>query len=172
MCREFLCLSKVLPCPGTILDHSPLALPSVHHYYELMRQTYYLCSPQLCRSCALSLCRLLQAPADIRLFPALSLSIFQWMSDPIPRCSLKCDFSFLPSKHRPSPAEEWVGKLQYSVQQLQYGGSFRGCRYSLLFRPPLLLPPWLLALYVLHKRPVTFTSEQNTDRYLTVHRIC
>jgi hypothetical protein len=47
MCREFLCLSKALPCPGTILDHSPLALPSVHRSYELMRQTYYFCSPRL-----------------------------------------------------------------------------------------------------------------------------
>jgi hypothetical protein len=124
---------------GMILDHFPLALPSVHRYYELMRQTSCLCSPQLYPSCAFSLCRLLQAPAGRRFFPALSLSIFQWMSDPIPRCSLKCVFSFLPPKRRPSPAKEWVGKLQYSVQQLQYGGPFRGCRYLLLFRPPPLL---------------------------------
>lgn len=90
-------------------------------------------------SCTFSLCRLPQAPADNRTFPALSLSIFLWMLDPILRCFLKCSFSFLPPEHRPSPRSQRIGRQQNTTQQLQCGKDFRSCRYSLLFRPPHLL---------------------------------
>jgi len=150
MRRESLCLSKVLPYLGMVQDHSPLTLLSVHCYYELMRQTYYLYSPPLYRFCARSLCRLLQAPANNRLFPALSPTIFPKMSDPIPRCSLRCTFSFLPSERRPSPGKKGIGKSQCSIQQLQYGAGLRGCRYSLLFRPLCLLATLVARTLCIH----------------------
>jgi hypothetical protein len=42
-------------------------------------------------------------------FPTLSLRIFPWMLDPLPRRYTVCSHLFLPRCHRPSPSEEWVG---------------------------------------------------------------
>jgi hypothetical protein len=42
-------------------------------------------------------------------FPTLSLRIFPWMLDPVPRRYTVCSHLFLPRCHRPSPREEWVG---------------------------------------------------------------
>jgi hypothetical protein len=139
MCRESLCLSKVLPFPGMILDHSPLALPSVHRYYELMRQTSCLCSPQLfrlVRSVFAGCCKPLLTIGPSQRY--LCKSFFGCLT-PYPGVFLKCIFSFLPSKLRPSSSVDGVGFPQYPVQQLQYGKPFRDCRYSLLFKPPNLL---------------------------------
>lgn len=113
---EYLCCSSYIfrympraPLPiiryclnlGMIYHHSPLALPSV-----LLLRTHAPNLPPLSASafmlCANSLCRLLQASADNRLFPVLSLLIFIKMSDPLSRCFLRCTFSFLPLEHRPS----------------------------------------------------------------------
>jgi hypothetical protein len=58
-----------------------------------------------------SLCRLLQASADHESFPALSLSIFLWMSNPIPRLSLRCTLSLPPLKLRPSSRIHRVGSF-------------------------------------------------------------
>ncbi len=102
------------------------------------------------RPCTFSLCRLPQTPADTRFFPALSQLIFPMMSDSIPRRSLECIFSFLPLKHRPSPREKGIGMPQYSVQQLQYGRPFRGCKYLLLFRPHRLLAILVARTLCLH----------------------
>jgi hypothetical protein len=122
--------------------------------------------------CSFSLCRLLQAPANNRLFPALSLSIFSKMSDPLSRCSLRCAFSFLPPEHRPSPHGEGSVNNNVPYSNFSMGNDFETAGILLYSNLFVCSPPWLLALYVLHKRPVTFTSEQYAVRYLAALRIC
>jgi hypothetical protein len=48
-------------------------------------------------------------PAAPGSFPTLSLRIFPWMLDPVPRRYTVCSHLFLPRCHRPSPRKEWVG---------------------------------------------------------------
>ena len=48
-------------------------------------------------------------PAAHGSFPTLSLRIFPWMLDPVPRRYTVCSHLFLPRCHRPSPRKEWVG---------------------------------------------------------------
>ena len=48
-------------------------------------------------------------PAAHGSFPTLSLKVFPWMLDPVPRRYTVCSHLFLPRCHRPSPREEWVG---------------------------------------------------------------
>src|SRR6516165_4581732 len=48
-------------------------------------------------------------PAAHRSFPTLSLKVFPWMLDPLPRRYTVCSHLFLPQCHRPSPSKEWVG---------------------------------------------------------------
>ena len=85
------------------------------------------------------LCRLLSAPAGCSTFPALPPRILPQMPGPLPRRSLWCAYSFLPTGRRPSPIPNWVGTPQCPVQRRQYGGWYRGCSHSLMFRPPGLL---------------------------------
>ena len=123
-------------------------------------------------SCVTSLCRLLQTSADIRTFPVLSLSIFLEMSDPIPRCSSKCISSFLPSKHRPSPGRQRIGRQQYPHSNFSVD-SISGLQiFSYVQTSQFARHPGCSHFMYLHKRPVTFTSKQNTGRYLAVHWIC
>ena len=63
---------KVLPYPRSSFSRFPPTLLGVRHYYELMRQTHYLCWSPLLRFVP-------TVSADNRLFPVLSLLIF-------PRC--------------------------------------------------------------------------------------
>src|SRR5437660_12148138 len=56
-----------------------------------------------------SLGRLCAVPAAHGSLPTLSLRIFPWMLDPVPRRFTVCPHLFLPRCHRPSPSEEWVG---------------------------------------------------------------
>ena len=51
---------------------------------------------------------------------------------------------------------------------------FRGCSHSITFRPPGLLATQVAptAVALCHRAAVASTSEQNTGRYLPVHRIC
>jgi hypothetical protein len=140
MCRKFLRYLKAFLINGMIwaFSHSSLELPSV----SLLR-TYAPNSPSLLTLAFLALinnlCRLLQAPANDESFPALSLLIFLWMSNPLSRCSSECSFSFLPLKLRPSASRHASAFAQHHVQQLQYVANFRNCRYFFMFRPPHLL---------------------------------
>lgn len=58
------------------------------------------------------LCRLPPAPAGRSTFPALPPRILLQMPGPLPRRSLWCACSFLPTGHRPSPKPNWVGTPQ------------------------------------------------------------
>ena len=81
-------------------------------------------------------------PAAHGSFPTLSLRIFPWMLDPVPRRYTVCSRLFLPRCHRPSPSKEWVGFPRF-VPRITTSRRpvFRGCRYSFMFRPPSLLSP-------------------------------
>jgi hypothetical protein len=84
-------------------------------------------------------------PAAHGSFPTLSLRIFPWMLDPVPRRYTVCSRLFLPRCHRPSPSKEWVG-FPHVVPRITTSrrSVFRGCRYSLMFRPPSLLSPQIV----------------------------
>ena len=67
------------------------------------------------------------------------------MLDPVPRRSTVCSRLFLPRCHRPSPSKEWVGFPRFVPRITTSRRSvFRGCRYSLMFRPPSLLSPQIV----------------------------
>jgi hypothetical protein len=84
-------------------------------------------------------------PAAHGSFPTLSLRIFPWMLDPVPRRFTVCPHLFLPRCHRPSPSKEWVGFPHFVPRITTSRRSvFRGCRYSLMFRPPSLLSPQIV----------------------------
>jgi len=89
------------------------ALPRLYRSYGLMRRTGILSQPRV-SPCALSLRRLLRTPAGRRPFPALSPQIFPQLPGPLPRRSLWCTYSFLPTGHRPSPFPKQVGTPQKS----------------------------------------------------------
>ena len=81
-------------------------------------------------------------PAAPGSFPTLSLRIFPWMLDPVPRRYIVCSHLFLPRCHRPSPEEKWVGFPQLSrLKRLRAGGFsrlqiFRYVPASKFARPP------------------------------------
>ena len=133
-CPEPLRALKGLPLTPWLLAPRQRALPRRHRYYELMRQSYALhrlwSQP---RSAGLR--RSLSAPAGHSTFPALLPRILPQMPGPLPRRSLWCAYSFLPTGLRPSPFPKWVGTPQNPVQRRQYGGCSRGCSHSLMFRP-------------------------------------
>ena len=123
----------------------PRALPLRHRSYGLMCHSRWalFCfgnQPRL-----KSLGRLCAVPAAHGSFPTLSLRIFPWMLDPVPRRFTVCPHLFLPRCHRPSPSKEWVGFPHFVPRITTSRRSvFRGCRYSLMFRPPSLLSPQIV----------------------------
>ena len=89
--------------------------------------------------------QVVRSPCCPRELPTLSLRIFPWMLDPVPRRFTVCPHLFLPRCHRPSPSEEWVGFPHFVPRITTSRRSvFRGCRYSLMFRPPSLLSPQIV----------------------------
>ena len=124
-----------VPCPG-------------RHVPELQKCPFYggFCDGALrWPSARRTLGRLYSVPAAHGSFPTLSLRIFPWMLDPVPRRYIVCSHLFLPRCHRPSPSKEWVGFPRF-VPRITTSRRpvFRGCRYSFMFRPPSLLSPQIV----------------------------
>jgi hypothetical protein len=71
------------------------------------------------------LCRLLSAPAGSRTFPALSLRIFLYVLESLPRLLLWCTYPFLPTEQRPSRRFEPVGAWLYPHGNFCVGGLSR-----------------------------------------------
>ena len=71
------------------------------------------------------LCKLLSAPAGSRIFPALSLQIFLYVLESLPRLLLWCSYPFLPTEQRPSRRFEPVGAWQYPHGNFCVGGLSR-----------------------------------------------
>ena len=114
----------VTPPSSLLPAHAPVLHPPTAYGHSLGQRVFAgRCQPRL----------------EHRTFPALPPRILPQMPGPLPRRSPWCAYSFLPTGHRPSPFPNWVGTPQYPVQRRQYGGWFRGCSHSLMFRPPGLL---------------------------------
>ena len=87
----------------------PRALPLRHRSYGLMCHSRWALFCFGIQPRLKSLGRLCAVPAAPGSFPTLSLRIFPWMLDPVPRRYTVCSHLFLPRCHRPSPSKEWVG---------------------------------------------------------------
>jgi len=144
-CPEPLCPTRVLPPLGRRVPSPGRALPLRHRSYWLMRRSRWALSsfgfwPRL-----ESPCRLLPVPAAHGSFPTLSLRTFLGCWIPYPGgtpCARAC---FLPRRHRPSPRKK-LGRLPASDLRITTSRrwTFRGCRYSVMFRPPSLLAPQIV----------------------------
>ena len=145
-CPEPLCPTSVLPPLGRCECHLLRG-----RYPSVIAPTGSCATPVgLSPASAFSLVRrvsgrLYAVPAAHGSFPTLSLRIFPWMLDPVPRRYTVCSHLFLPRCHRPSPSEEWVGFPRF-VPRITTSRRpvFRGCRYSFMFRPPSLLSPQIV----------------------------
>src|SRR5208337_4097557 len=102
-CPEPLCPTSVLPPLGRCPPSPPRALPLRHRSYGLMCHSRWSLSCFGIEPRSESLGRLYAVPAAHGSFPTLSLRIFPWMLDPIPRRYTVCSHLFLPRCHRPSP---------------------------------------------------------------------
>jgi hypothetical protein len=78
-------------------------------------------------------------------FPTLSLKIFPWMLDPVPRRSHRVLLPVSSPVSSAFPQRRW-GRLPALIREsrLLAGPCFRGCRYFLMFRPPSLLTPQIV----------------------------
>ena len=138
-CPESLCPMSALPPSGRRVPPPLRALPLIHRSYGLMRP-----SPLALLSFGLSLVRGVFAGCDQPLLPAgcsrryLCESFFRCLI-PCHGGPTKCIYLFLPSCHRPPPEVEWVGFPLLTANTTFRGPAFRGCRYSIMFRPPNLL---------------------------------
>ena len=109
-CPEPLCPTSVLPPLGRCECHLLRG-----RYPSVIAPTGSCATPVgLSPASAFSLVRRVLAGCTQSLlppgsFPTLSLRIFPWMLDPVPRRYTVCSHLFLPRCHRPSPSKEWVG---------------------------------------------------------------
>ena len=88
-----------------------------------------------------SLGRLYAVPAAHGSFPTLSPGAFPWMLDPVPRRSHRV-LSPVSSTMSSAFPKERLGRLPLlSRVTTSRRPVFRGCRYSLMFRPPRFLAP-------------------------------
>ena len=118
--------------------------------------------------------RLLRAPAGRWPFPTLSPRVFPRMPGPLPRRLRKCT-GLMPSFLTTAFPNYSVGRRSANSHSgtSEWGGisglqSFTNVQASRFAATQVPLP---LQLYV-RRAAVAFTSEQNTFRYLRVHRIC
>ena len=102
----------------------PRALPLRHRSYGLMCHSRWALSCFGIQPRSKSLCRLYAVPAAHGSFPTLSLRIFPWMLDPVPRRYIVCSHLFLPRCHRPSPHADWVGRPRLSRDLRLLAGGF------------------------------------------------
>ena len=104
-----------------------------------MRQTQRLL-PASVFPTPIGLCRLSSLPAAPRPVPTLSLRIFLYVQEPLPRLPLWCAHPFLPTRLRPSQRRHPVGALaDIHASATSAWGTFRGCSYSIIFKPVDLL---------------------------------
>ena len=104
----------------------------------------------------------------------LSLRIFPWMPEPMPRRSAECVCLVLPQPASAFPIIR-LGRLPACLREYDFPrGGFRGCSYFVMFRPPSLLASQIVptAASFLAGQPRLFTSKQNVCRYLHTHRTC
>ena len=84
------------------------------------------------------------SPCCPRQLPDVILRTFPWMLDPVPRRYTVCLHLFLPRCHRPSPKRHGSASRVCPANNDFSQALFRGCRYSVMFRPPSLLAPQIV----------------------------
>src|SRR5215470_943118 len=154
---------------------SPLrALPLRHRSYGLMCHSRWALSCFGISPRSKSLGRLYTVPAAPGSFPTLSLRIFPWMLDPVPRRYIVCSHLFLPRCHRPSPSEEWVGFPRFVPRKrLLAGPCFEDADIPLCSGLQVCSPPIsFLPLRYCRRAAGDFTSGPIVLCYLHTHRIC
>jgi len=144
-CPEPLCPTSVLPPLGRCPPSPPRALPLRHRSYGLMCHSRWSLSCFGIEPRSESLGRLYAVPAAHGSFPTLSLRIFPWMLDPVPRRSHRV-LSPVSSSVSSAFPKQRLGRLPAAVPRITTSRRpvFRGCRYSLMFRPPSLLTPQIV----------------------------
>ena len=107
-----------------------------------MRQTKTLLSTSVVPS-PTGPCSLSSLTAASWPFPTLSLRIFLWLLGPIPRRFFWCIHSFLPRRHRPLPAREWLGTQRSQHCNFCTEGHFGAAVILLCSGLQICSPPWL-----------------------------
>ena len=153
----------------------PRALPLRHRYYGLMCHSRWALFCFGIQPRLKSLGRLCAVPAAHGSFPTLSLRIFPWMLDPLPRRYTVCSHLFLPRCHRPSPSEEWVGFPRF-VPRITTSRRPVISRMQIFLDVPaskFALPPDRSYRCGYYRRAAgDFTSGPIVLCYLHTHRIC
>src|SRR3984893_3718512 len=133
-----LCLTLVLPSSGRRIPPPAETLLSGHRSYEHMCQSRValLCFGSSPRS--RSLCRLLLAPAAIGIFSTLFCESFLGCLVPCPGGPIGCMRLLTSPMSSAFPLGGWVGFPLLVHDATFRGNDFRGCRHSVMFRPPSL----------------------------------
>ena len=145
-CPEPLCPTSVLPPLGRRNFHLLRGrYPPVIALTGSCATPHGLSHPFGIQPRSKSLCRLYSVPAAHGSFPTLSLKIFPWMLDPVPRRSHRVLVPVSSPVSSAFPQERW-GRLPAFDPRIttSRGPCFRGCRYFLMFRPPSLLTPQIV----------------------------
>ena len=140
-----------------------------------MRQSCYLISPSAMKPRSRCLCRLPSAPAARRTFSTLVCESFLRCLSPYHGGPIGCTCLVLPQRHRPSPGVDRSASRFFPRTATLRGRDFRGCSYSVMFRPPSLRasPDRSYRCKSPCRAAEAFTSgEQNVRRCLRPHRIC
>jgi hypothetical protein len=135
--------SAPLPDVGVAFVRETLPPPaetllSGHRSYEHMCQSRValLCFGSSPRS--RNLCRLLLAPAAIRIFSTLFCESFLGCPVPYPGGPIECMCLLTSPMSSAFPLGGWVGFPLLVHDATFRGNDFRGCRHSVMFRPPSL----------------------------------
>jgi hypothetical protein len=129
-------------------------------------------SPWLRFSIPRGLCRLSSVPAARWSFPTLSLRVFPSMLGPLPRRCARCLYPLLLRHHRPSPSPHGSATRNNPLSDFRVGVISRLQSVLTCSGLEVCCHPGRSHRRVQHGAAVAFTSEQNTGRYLPVHRIC
>jgi hypothetical protein len=170
MYREPLCRRRVLPSSEWCPAPPQRALPLLRCSYGLMRPTTLLArlSASLYRAAlqvAASPCWKMVVPDVI----SACLSLDAWTLTPA-ACWVPLPITSPPPSAFPQSL--WVGSPRNSVQRLPNGGDFGAAVIHSCSGLEVCCHPGRSHRRVPHGAAVAFTSEQNTGRYLPVHRIC
>jgi hypothetical protein len=159
----------------TSFPSPPRALPPCRRSYGLMCHSLWALSSFGIEPRPKSPCRSYSAPAAHGSFPTLSLKIFPWMLDPVPRRSHRVRLPVSSPVSSAFPQRRW-GRLPASIREsrLLAGPCFRGLQIFLnvpaskFAHPPDR--PYRCAYC--HRAAGAFTSGHIVLRYLRTHRIC
>src|SRR5262249_33112650 len=169
----------VLPCRTLVLPSAGRhLLPPAETFLPCHRSSEHMCQSRVALPCfgpsprSRSLCRLLLAPAAIRIFSTLFCESFLGCLVPCPGGPIGCMRLLTSPMSSAFPLGGWVSFPLWSTMQLFVGTIFEAADISLCSCPQVCSPPRLLPPLRLCRRAAeAFTSGQNVLRCLRTHRI-